>query len=1208
MYLKGLSLVGFKTFADRTQLQFGQGITAIVGPNGSGKSNIVDGILWVLGERSLKSLRSHAPTDVIFAGNGTRRPTGLAEVSLTLDNHDHRLPVQFSEVTITRRIFRDGESEYLINKTPCRLRDIQEMLLDTGVGADTYAIVSQREIDSLLSAKPEDRRELFEQVAGVQKYRFKRAEAKRKLERTEQNLTRVRDIMFELENQLEPLRVQAEYAREYQNYLDRLRFLQLALLAHDYDVRLRRLETLLEQRRQVTAGLEQANAVIGELEHTERELDARLRAMEETVAVLQRETTTVITNVKATEGKIAVARERLRALAEQREFQQQEISLLVGRVEAAREQIGAHQQEWETLQQSLERLNAEMLERSRALSEANARLADLATALEEQRARSLTLAAQVSDKRNALTAAHTHRHLLQERVTALQDLLAATHAEREQVNRSLTLAAQTATELQRELDGIEQTLRQCRERLEGLNAEMLERSNERNALREQMSAAESRLRALQEMEASFEGLFAGVRAVMQAQKEGHPLLNFSLAKGESRREFALVADVLRVPLPFETAIEVALGSALQNIIAHDEQSVKDAIHFLKTTQSGRATFLPLPLLRPASLPPQTRQVVQRPGVCGIAVDLVQFEEVYRPAVEYLLNRVIVVQNLDVALTLSRQVETGCRIVTLEGELVLPAGAITGGAGKQRTSGLLQRKREIEELDARRKTQQAKLAELESQLTALQDEVAAMQAQLRSLEQARTEHLAVCARHEREMEHLDRERRRLERTCEQIQSDIENLNRAASVSEREAESLRRELEAVEQAAQSVDAEITTLQSQWTAQQMQREELSRLVAEIQAHQAAVQERSAAVERSITQLEQQAREFSETTESRRVSIARALEEEARLAQQIAAEEQNLAQLMQAQTEKEQAFESWRRERHEILQRLEETTQHLRQQRQTLHQVEEEMHRIELRETQTHTEMEEMQRRFREEFNTTAEDALPRKDDIESKQLALDEIAVIKENMAAMGEVNLGAISQQQQLTERLDFLRRQRDDLECARADLENIIADIDQRTRDQFMQTFNAVAREFDVLFKRLFDGGETRLSLTNPENLLETGIDVRVQPPGKAAQDLMLLSGGERALTALALMLALLRVKPSPFVVLDEVDAPLDENNVGRFTELLHEFAGTSQFIVITHNKGTMEAADALYGVTMEEHGVSKLVSVRLTDTGEGNGAGNGGKK
>jgi len=1197
MYLKGLNLVGFKTFADRTQLQFGRGITAIVGPNGSGKSNIVDGILWALGERSLKSLRSHAPTDVIFAGNGDRRPTGLAEVSLTLDNHDSRLPVQFSEVTITRRIFRDGESEYFLNKTPCRLRDIQEMLLDTGIGADTYAIVSQREIDSLLSAKPEDRRELFEQVAGVQKYRFKRAEAKRKLERTEQNLTRVRDIMYELENQLEPLRAQAEYAREYQNYLDRLRFLQLALLAHDYDVRLRRLETLLEQRRQVTAGREQANALIAELENTERALDARLRAMEETVAVLQRETTTVITNVKATEGKIAVARERLRALSEQREFQQQEIGILVGRAEAAREQIGAHQQEWETLQQTLERLNADLLERSTALSEANARLADLATALEEKRNRSLTLAARISDKRNALTATHTNRHHFQERVTALQNLLAATHAEREQVNRSLTVAARRSVELQQALDGMEQTLRQCREKLERLDAETAERSNARNALREQMSAVQSRLRALQEMEASFEGLFAGVRAVMQAAKEGR-----------LPGKFALVADVLRVPQPFETAIEVALNSALQNIIAHDEPSVKEAIHFLKTTQSGRATFLPLPLLRPLSLLPQTRQVAQRPGVCGIAIDLVQFDEVYRPAAEYLLNRLIVVQNLDVALALSRQVETGCRIVTLEGELVLPAGAITGGAGKQRTSGLLQRKREIEELREQLAVSSERERLLREQLAALQDEVVATQAQLRSFEQTRTEHLSVCARHEREMEHLDREHTRLERTCEQIQSDLENLSRAASESEREEESLRAELSALEQAAQSVDAEIETLQHQWTAQQTQREELSRLVAEMRAQQAAVQERSAAVERSIAQLEQQAREFSETTESRRISIARSLEEETRLAQQIAAEEQSLAQLTQAQAEKERAFEAWRRERHDLLRQLEETTQRLRQQRQTLHQIEEEMHRIELRETQTHTEMEEMQRRFREEFNTTAEDALPRKDDIESKQLALDEIAVLKENMAAMGEVNLGAISQQQQLTERLDFLRTQRDDLERAQADLEGIIADIDQRTRDQFILTFNAVAREFDVLFKRIFDGGKTRLSLTNPDNLLETGVDVRVQPPGKAEQDLMLLSGGERALTALALMLALLRVKPSPFVVLDEIDAPLDETNVGRFTELLREFADTSQFIVITHNKGTMEAADALYGVTMEERGVSKLVSVRLTEEGNGNGVGNGERK
>jgi chromosome segregation protein len=1191
MHLKGLNLVGFKTFADRTQLQFGQGITAIVGPNGSGKSNIVDSILWALGERSLKSLRSSAPTDVIFAGNGGRRPTGLAEVTLTLDNADGKLPVQFSEVSVTRRVFRDGETEYLINKTPCRLRDIHELFLDTGIGADTYAIVTQSEIDAILSAKPEDRRQLFEQVAGVQKYRFKRADTKRKLERTEQNLTRVRDIMFELENQLEPLRVQAQYAREYQSYLDRLRQLQLALLAHDYDVRLRRLETLTEQRRQVKTGLEQIAALVAELENTERALDSRLRGMEETVAVLQRETTTVITNVKATEGKIAVARERLRATAEQREFQQQEIGILAGRAESAREQIAAHERELDALQQTLEGLNVETLERSNVFSQANARLADIATALEEKRNQSFALTRQISDKRNSLTAAHTNQHHFQEGIAALQNLLTTMEAERGQVERSLALAVQTSAELKQELDARENALRNCRERLERWNVETLERSAERNALREAMSAAQSRLHTLQEMEASFEGLFAGVRAVMQAHKDGR-----------LQGRFALVADVLRVPPPFETAMEVALGNALQNVIAHDEPSVKDAMQFLKATQSGRATFLPLPLLRPSSLLPQTRQIAQRPGVCGVAVDLVQCDEVYRPAVGYLLNRVVVVQNLDVAMTLARQVETGCRIVTLEGELVLPAGAMTGGAGKPHSNGgLLQRKREIEELSRQSAESSRQEESLRQQLIALQDEIAAAQVQLREREQSRVEHLATCARHERETEHLEREQRRLQRASEQTQGDIVRLSEQSAVSSQQEEELRRELSVLEQTADAVEVETATLRAQWSAQQTQREELGRQVAEMRAHHAAVQERSAAVQQNIERLNLETLERSNAAESHRVSITRAQEEEARLVQQIASDEHALTQLTQAQSEKEQAFESWRRERQDALRQLQETTQNLRQQRQMLHQIEEELHRIELRETQTHTEMEDMQRRFRDEFSTTPEDALPRKDDIESKQLALDEISVIKENMSAMGNVNLGAISQQQQLAERLDFLRKQREDLERAQADLESIIADIDQRTRDQFMQTFNAVAREFDVLFQRVFDGGTTRLSLTNPDNLLETGIDVRVRPPGKAEQDLLLLSGGERALTALALMLSLLRVKPSPFVVLDEVDAPLDETNVGRFTELLREFSDTSQFIIITHNKGSMEAADALYGVTMEEHGVSKLVSVRLTDGWARNG-------
>lgn len=1188
MYLKRLELYGFKTFADSTEFEFERGITAIVGPNGSGKSNIADAILWVLGERSLKILRGSQPSDVIFNGSSHRQPLGLAEVALTVDNSDGYLPLDFTEITVTRRLHRSGDSEFFINKRPCRLKDIYELFLDTGVGKQAYSVISQTQVDAILSLRPEDRRGLFEEVAGIRKYRYRKEETLRKLEQTEQNLIRIGDLMYGLASQLGPLQEQAEVAREYVVLRDRARTLKLGLLVKDYELLHRRYERAAVERAELQRQVASAQAGLAQLEAQEQQARLELARQEDAVEQARQQVADLATALERLEGQQAVAQERRTNLSERAQLLAAEIGRRSDQFAQAEKALATVREEQARLAQEYEthqtRLALYQEEAAQILAEIEQ--ADAATGA--QRHQLLEVAEQLSAHENQI---QYHQSLLQdseERLAALareqrhlRELAEKLAARVDSFARRLAEARQDLAAVQHQTQEYHQRWQALEEARQKVRAQIIE-------LRETISDRKSRQRLLQEMESNYEGFYRGVKTILQARDSG-----------ALRGRYEVVADVLQVPPDWEIALEAALGSSLQDLITETAAQARCAIEYLKRCQGGRATFRALDLVKEGTFPPALLAVRSAPGVVGLALDLVQFEPAYVDVLQRLLGRVVVVEDLDAALAIRARIGSAGKIVTREGDLILPSGALTGGSAEGRGPALLTRKREIAELHAELDRLSQKLAALMAQDAQMAEErhellKARERSEKAAHEQrdyvAEGERKLLTARHEQEQVHRDLARLELERrqrterqaraeaALEELRAQAATLHQkraelVASLQESES-TLSAERRRSEQAAERI-AEQQILLTRWEAEQRSlRDEEARLE---KVQQTALEERSHLEQEQRTNVQQQ-------------------EQLAALQQQ---QQQRLQELGNEREKAERNLRIQQAKREELLLQISDILQQARQRRESIHHLQQALHRSELRQAQIEAEIGHLQAELAEDYNEmTLEQAQRQAIDLPNRQAAADELKALQAAMREMGDVNVGAIEELQRLTDRLQFLREQRADLEQAKVQLKQVIAEIDETTKEQFLKTFRAVAREFEALFRRIFGDGSTELVLTEPTDLLNTGIEIVVQMPGKRRQNLLLLSGGERAMTAIVLLFAMFRVKPSPFCVLDELDAPLDDLNVLKFTELLTEFAPLSQFIVITHNKYTMEAADVLYGITMAEAGVSSRCAYRFAD---GNG-------
>ncbi|MFS8542986.1 MAG: chromosome segregation protein SMC [Limnochordales bacterium] len=1173
MRLLALHLLGFKSFADKTELRFGPGITAIVGPNGSGKSNIVDAIRWVLGEQSTRALRSHRAPDLIFNGTAHRKPLGLAQVTLVLDNSDQTLPVEYTEVAITRRVFRSGEGEFLINGQPCRLRDIQERLLGTGLGKGGMAVVGQGEVDSILSAHPLDRRLLLEETAGTSRYQAQKREAMHKLGQAQADLERVRDLVGELSARARDLAAQAQAAARWRELNQQLRQYQAARMARDW--------LALSQRwQQAQRELEAAQHALAEAEkglsaaegETQTGRDELARAQQELAAARQ-----ALHEAEARRAQLAHGLELARV---QRQAVAQRLASLAGdraRRMEAQEQAAAELErlakELQEQRAALERLREQVAAQERELAAYDAQHHEVVARLEQARVDVLEVLQQLADARNE--------------ARRLENDLAGWQARKERLGAAAASLAQEQAAAARAREEAAAALARQAEELRRRQQEAQGRAADLAAVREQLAAgrraldqARSRLQevrahrqALARLEETHAGYQPAVKAVLGAKP---PLPGLQ----------GTVAQLLAVPAQVEVAVQVALGAAAQYIVMADEKALQQAIDYLRQRRAGRATFLALETLRARSWPAEHADALTAPGVVGRAADLVECGPEGRIVAEHLLGRTLVVEVLPRALELARRLPGGVRLVTLSGELVVPGGPVTGGSAPAAgAGGLLARRRELRELAERESQAQAELAEQEGAVAALAARAEELEQQLAQVREAAQRAEVGLARQRQLVASLDSEVQRLAKTLALNREEQAEADQAMAEGAQRLEALQAALVSLEEREAQLRATLAELTEQSRREEASRRRRLDALGEARA-------RLAAQEAAVRGLVREREQWQAQAEAAATELSRLAEAEAQLAAEGRRLEAEEIRLEQALPEADRAVSQGRAQ----LQQAEAAAAaaqaavdaretRWREQAGAVAALKERVWSLEAECGRHRTALEALAARMEELGLTPDGAAAVAAQGVPSAQ----EVRRVQEELEALGAVHLGAAEELAQVEERLAFLQEQQADLERAAGVLEEAIARLDRVCEERFAATFQRVAAAFDDLFQRLFGGGRAQLSLVPPEG----GVDVHVQLPGRRTQHLLALSGGERALTAIALLFAMLQVNPSPFYVLDEIDAALDEANLTRFQRMLKEAAETAQFIVVTHRATTMEAAGILYGVTAAHPGVSTLVSVDL---------------
>ncbi len=1182
MQLEKVQMRGFKTFADKTELTFGPGITAIVGPNGVGKSNITDAVLWVLGEQGQRALRVESAEDVIFVGSENRRALGMAEVKLTLDNSDRRLATEYSEIEIARRLFRTGKSEYIINRDQVRLRDVRDLLVDSGMGADSYSVVGQGELEAILSARPEDRRELLEEVAGVRKYRIRRTEAERKLSSTEDNLVRVRDIIYELRAQREPLEKQAEVAREYQGLAERLHDLQRDLLAVEYARRREQRGALLNDSAVVEADLQTTRNQLSVLEAEYEQASTQATKLADALDELRRQAGDAEREVEKRRNAQALAAEKLRSVSERR-----------GQLQQAAKQAEQRDRE---LRKALQKLEQTQSRHQTVVDAEKQRLEQLAASHEQEeaeyrqhieareslRARDGELSAQSAAVENEVAAMQGLQVELDERLERLSGQQEQLEQQRDQLQSRLGELREENTTRQQQEEEIRGGLREMREQHAALVRTLREHRRKRDQLGEAVAAAESRESLLQELQQSHEGYPDGPRALLAAAD-----------KGELIGVEGLLADFLDVPRQLEVAVEAGLGERLHWVLVASEEDGRRCLEYLRENGLGRATVLATNM-PPPSFAPRGAAGVSRAaqGVVGAISALVKYPRKLKHVLDHVLGDVLIVEDLTAEARIRPMLGGPARVVTLSGEVVGPLGEITAG--------------DLEEGAAQSFSRRHQLAELEANLQQLR------------------RHLAAMWETEEKLESRDQE---LAQQVREFEGQLGEANKQAMALEGELGHTADRFRAARSACEELVGEITALRERHQETDTRlaegerqrlgfRHELDQLEGELQglSSEQVMAEHRENQRDKLTAAQIKVAELQEKFRSGQLMAQQHEQELSRVEQEIAHQQAQLAELEDIEQQAEQTLQSGGGDNGDLehqaetlheqaescqqeLSKLRHTTTELELARRKLVNLREEqteqLHRLELRQARHDSELEHIVVELQEVYELTPEEALAQRPEEFKLTAARREANELKQQIRALGYVNVSAIEECQRLRDREDYLSSQLDDLKQARDDLEQVIAEIDETAKDVFLKSFEQVAQFFDDLFRRLFDGGSTRLELTEPQDPLSGGVEVIVQQPGRRFQNLMALSGGEKAMTALALLFAMIRVKPAPFCILDEIDAALDAANSRRFAEMLRDFAQDSQFIIITHNPETMEIADTLHGVTMEQPGVSKLISVEL---------------
>ncbi len=1178
MYLKALEIQGFKSFPDKTILNFGEDITAIVGPNGSGKSNISDAIRWVMGEQSAKGLRGAKMEDVIFGGTEQRNQVGFAQVTLVLDNTERIFPsMEEAEVAVTRRYYRSGESEYYINRQSVRLKDVTELFLDTGLGREGYSIIGQGKIDEILSTRSSERREIFEEAAGISRFRHRKEEAERKLERTEENLVRINDKIAELELQVEPLRDQAEKAKQYLILRDELRLLEISVWLENLDALKAGARKLELDFRAAEKERDEARAALDELYAEGERFGEEMRRKDMESEQVRAEAGELDAQAKDQSAAIAVLESGITHNQENIDRAQTELVESDSRAGGLAAQSAQEKDRAEGLSQRLEELSAgleALLEKARTAAEQAGGQQSEAEAL---RGREAMAVAAAADRRAEAAAIAAENGQIEERRTAVE-------TEKASVEERLEQARKEAGDNRCALEDARDDAQAAANIIAGHSLRMEERekkaaaaSDRRMKLTMDAGALENRIRLLTEMEKDYEGYSKAVKLVCQ---------------GGLRGVHGPVAGLMKTEQRYTVAIEIALGAGLQNIVVDREEDAKAAIGFLKQREAGRATFLPLTAIRGEEL--RTNGVEKELGFVGIASRLVSFDPKYQSIFHNLLGRTVIAEDLDCGIAMARKYHNAFRIVTLDGQVINRGGSMTGGS-ISRNAGVLSRAAELRKLHSRSGELRERLEEARREEEAVQRDLSAARYDLETAEGQRRQAEDEVLRLEGAKNHFDILLKSLGENLENLTGELEsltghledNLRRKERAEEAIAEQEALAAKYREQAVAALSdqsellAQSNALSEEVTAR---KEELASLTAE---RDAALQ-RAADLRRLAAELTGNRRQKEETLEGYQEAIGKALAEIDRRREDMDAlnrRREDCRQRLASLGEERMALEARRTAQNKRSQEMNEN----------LLNLERSASRLEQKLATSGMEEKQILDRLWEHYELSHSDAQAQRIELESVPKAARRIGELKKGISALGTPNIGAIEEYERVNTRYTYLTDQRDDVEKAKGELETIIGGITGEMTRIFAEQFQLLSESFQATFIEMFGGGQAQLELEDPEDILNCGIDIKAQPPGKTLKTISLLSGGEKAFVAIALYFSILKVHPTPFCVMDEIEAALDDVNVTRYARYMRGLTGKTQFIVITHRRGTMEEADVLYGVTMQEKGVSKILTINLND-------------
>ena len=1181
MYLKSIEMQGFKSFANKMNLQFHEGITGIVGPNGSGKSNVADAVRWVLGEQSAKSLRGGNMQDVIFSGTETRKPLGYASVAITFDNTDHKLNIDFNEVTVTRRLYRSGESEYLLNGAACRLKDINELFYDTGIGKEGYSIIGQGQIDRILSGKPEERRELFDEAAGIVKFKRRKAATQKKLADEQQNLVRVTDILSELTRQLGPLERQSETARVYLKKKEELKLLDVNMFLMELE-RIREDLGKIDQRYEIASGeLQETKEAFEQTKQEYDRLEKELETLDATIHEAQEQAGRNAVQKQQMEGQLELLKEQILALERNQEQFGQRAEAIRRDRETYRKEQASYREQQEELREQLETVSKDREEKEQQRAQLQRNIQEKEAIMEKSKGEIITLLNQRASTKGKLQRYDAMLEQIGIRKSALSQKILQLKTEEAGQESTLQKLQQTWQEVKEKLAALQETSRSNDGLIESLTKELAEASRQMEIGQATYHREESRLESLKNLTERYDGYGNSIRKVME-QKRNYPGIR------------GVVADLIQAEKQYETAIETALGGSIQNIVTDNETTAKHLIEYLKKGKFGRATFLPLTSMQKRQASVQDG-VLQEPGVLGVASDLVSFEEEYRGMAVQLLGRTLVVDHIDHAIALGRKYRQSLRMVTLEGELLSPGGSMTGGSFRN-NSNLLGRRREIEELEGHIRQLKKELDDMQQQITRKRDERNELrrkktelteQMQKLYLEQ-NTARMNMQSAVEK-TEEIQSGYASLQREGAEIESQIAEITESRKTIEGEMELSRRQEGEQEEAAGRAQAELEQLHLQDEQMQKELEDIRLSHANVSQKFEFLEENILRISRDLERLEQEEEHLKEQAGQEKEQSVQKEKEIAALEQEIVKAGEHAEQEKTQMEEYLKKKETLNGEHKEFFRKRDELSEHIAR-------MDKECYRLNSQKEKLEEARESQNTYMWQEYEITPVRALEyRMEELPERGEMKRQIAEAKEAIRKLGPVNVNAIEEYKELRERHEFLSSQHEDLVQAAKTLQGIIDELDEGMRRQFTEKFAEIRQEFDKAFKQLFGGGRGTLELMEDEDVLEAGIRIISQPPGKKLQNMMQLSGGEKALTAIALLFAIQNLKPSPFCLLDEIEAALDDSNVTRFATYLHKLTRNTQFIVITHRRGTMNAADRLYGITMQEKGVSTLVSVSLIE-------------